>query len=116
MINGNEYAWEDMQIVMPGKATPLTGIVAVSYATKRDKKHIHGAGADPHGIGHGKKEYTGKITLLQSTVEEIQQGLPAGKDPSDVRFPVLTVSYAPEGGVETTDQWEDWGITDFEKA
>lgn len=116
MINGNEYAWEDIQVMLPGKATPITGIVGVSYGTKREKKYIHGAGSDPQSIGRGKKEYPGKITLLQSTLEEIQAGLPPGTDPSDVRFPVATISYAPEGGVEVTDQWLDWEITDFEKA
>src|SRR5688572_27229923 len=101
MINGNEYAWEDLQIVMEGKAQPLEGVTEIEYTTKKEHTNIYGKGDKPVAMGRGKKEPGGKIVLLQSEFEALQQSLPAGKDATDRKPFTITVAYAPEGGVET---------------
>jgi len=48
-INGQEYAWEDVQIVMLGR--PVIGVVEISYKTMREKKNIMGRGSRPVARG-----------------------------------------------------------------
>lgn len=104
MINGNEYAWEDLQIVMEGKAQPLQGVAEIEYTTKKEHSNIYGKGDDPVAMGRGKREYSGKIVLLQSEFEALQRSMPGGSDVTKKVPFAITVAYAPEGGVETTDE------------
>lgn len=103
MINGNEYAWEDLQVVIEGKAQPLEGISEIEYVTKKEHSNIYGRGDKPVAMGRGKKEYSGKIKLLQSELEAMQRTLAKGKDITDMNGVSVSVSYAPAGGVITTD-------------
>jgi hypothetical protein len=95
MVNGEEYAWEDVQVALNGRV--IEGINEIEYTTEREFNEVRGRGSDPHTLGRGNKTYSGKLVMLQSEVEGIQRGLPRGKD-------ITTVSYAPEGGLRTTDQ------------
>lgn len=104
MINQNEYAWEDIQIVLPGKPLPIEGVVAVEYTEKKEHMNIYGRGSKPIRMGRGKTEYEGSITLLQSEIEALQQSLPAGKSLTQMVPFTITVAYAPEGGVSVVDQ------------
>ena len=102
MINGNEYAWEDIQVVLFGRV--VEGITAIEYSMKKEHTNIYGRGSKPIAMGRGKNEPTGSITLLQSEVEAIQAGLPKGMSLVDIPAFNIPVSYAPEtGGVVTTD-------------
>jgi hypothetical protein len=113
MINGEEYAFEDLQGTFNG--LPCDAIQEVEYTAQKDYTEVYGRGAEPHTLGRGKKSYDAKIVVLQSFVEGIQRGLPRGKDLTDV--PVeLTISYAPEGGVITTDQITRGRITKITKG
>lgn len=104
MINGNEYAYEDIAVILPGSATPVDGVAAIEYETKKDHTNIYARGDKPVAMGRGKKEFAGSMTLLQSTVEAMQAGLPVGKDLTDITAFTVTVAYAPEAGVATVDQ------------
>lgn len=100
-INGEEYAWEDIQVAMSGKV--IEGIQGISYTVKRNHTNIYGRGNKPIAGGRGKKEYDGSITLLQSEVEALQLTLPRGKDITDIKPFDIVVAFAPEGGKITTD-------------
>lgn len=114
-INGQEYAWEDVQIVMLGR--PVIGVVEISYKTAREKKNIMGRGSRPVARGRGPKNYEGKIKLLQSELEALQRGLKKGTDPTDIRPFQIVVAYAPvEGGVITTDLLDDVEFLELEKT
>ena len=103
MINGNEYASEDVKIIMPGKPLPEEGVVAIEYEVERDHKEIHGLGKDPVALGRGKKTRKGKVTVLQSVIEGMQAKLLPGQDLTDLPPFPITVAYAPAGGVATVD-------------
>ncbi len=113
MINGNEYAWEDIQLVIEGKSSPILGFRAVEYTTKRKHENIYGAGNKPVAVGRGAVEYEGSITLLQSEVEAMQKSW--GGDITRKVFNV-TVAYAPAGGEETVDQLMSCRISEFKKG
>lgn len=100
MINGNEYAFEDIEIVILGR--PLVGFTGIEYSTKKDKTYIHARGAKTKSIGRGQETSSGTLSLLQSEVEAIQRQLPKGVKITDIYFNI-TVAYAPLGGVITID-------------
>ena len=104
MVNGNEYSWEDISILIPGKATPVRGITDIMYTVKKDHTNIYGKGDKPVAMGRGKKEYEGEITLLQSEVEGMLSTLLPGQDITNIPAGIVTVAYAPIGGVSVVDQ------------
>ncbi len=104
IVNGNEYSWGDIEIMLPGSNVPVSGITGVEYSEKQEKAAIHARGYKPHKIGRGKKEYSGSVSILQSELEAMIQALPAGKSLTDLAPAIITISYAPEGGVMVTDQ------------
>lgn len=113
MINGEEYAFEDVGIAINGR--PITGFQEVEYTTQKEFNEVFGKGAEAHTLGRGKKTFDAKLVVLQSEVEGIQRGLPRGKDLTDVTVEV-TVSYAPEGGTITTDQIQRGRISKITKG
>jgi hypothetical protein len=116
MINGNEYAWEDIQVVLPGKTIPNDGVAGIEYTVKKDHTNVYARGDKPIKMGRGKKEYSGMMTLLQSCVEEMQAGLAPGKDLTDIAaFPII-VGYAPEGGIATVDRLLYTRISEYKKG
>lgn len=103
MINGNEYASEDVKIILPGKPIPEEGVVAIEYEVMRDHKEVYGMGKDPVALGRGKKERKGSVTVLQSVVEGMQATLLPGQDLTDLPPFPITVAFAPAGGLVTVD-------------
>ena len=116
MINGNEYAWEDVQVILPGKATPVEGIVAIEYEESKDHTEVYGRGSKPVALGRGKTSFNGSMTLNQSEFEALQQSLPFGKSVTQLAPFNVTVAYAPEGGIATVDQLIAVRIKKFKKG
>lgn len=115
MINGYEYAWEDITIVMFDRI--INGITDLKYKTKREQVEIYGRGAIPVALGKSKKEFEGSITLLQSEVEALQRSLTTSKDLTDIQAFDITISYIPEGSLQSvTDILKDCRFTEFEKG
>jgi len=115
MINGNEYAYEDVQVVIMGRL--LTGIRGFRYGAQKAHTNVHGRGNVPVAMGRGKKDSTPAVlTLLQSEFEALVAATPPGKDPTDWAPFEGTVAYAPEGGVITTDIVPYCRVTSWEKG
>jgi hypothetical protein len=115
MINGNEYAFEDMQCVINGIS--LEGFVDVRYGATKEHTNIHGRGNRPVSMCRGKKDATqGKLTLLQSEFERLQAATPPGMDPTDWVPFTMTISYAPLGGVPVTDVVPFCRVSQWEKG
>lgn len=114
MINGNEYAWEDIVVAIAGR--PVTGITDIKYSNKRNIDLIYGAGANPHTHGRGKKEPSAEITIFQSEFEALQAGLPAGTDLTDVAPFPIAVNYAVAGQAGITDVIESCRVESWEKG
>jgi hypothetical protein len=103
MINGEEYAWEDIQVIMEGKSVPLIECSAIEYESKKDHVNVYAAGAKPVAMGRGKEEYSGSITILQSGLEAMVASMPRGKKITDRKAFIISVAYAPEAGLATVD-------------
>lgn len=101
MINGNLYAFEDIEINVNGFESDA---LEIEYGANKNHYNIHGRGGKIVGMGRGKKDAEpGRLLVLQSDFDAMVAASPRGTDPTDwVAFPV-SVSYAPEGGVMTTD-------------
>ncbi len=115
MINGNEYAFEDMQCVINGIS--LEGFEDVRYGATKEHGNAHGRGNAPVGMTRGKKDSKpGKLTLLQSEFERLQAATPPGMDPTDWVPFTMVVSYAPIGGIQVTDVIPFCRVSDYEKG
>ncbi|MGB0522382.1 MAG: hypothetical protein ACPGJS_05450 [Flammeovirgaceae bacterium] len=93
MINGREYAWEDIEVVVNG--TLVVGVQAISYTSRKSHENIYGRGAKPIAMVRGKEEFEGSITLLQTEVERIQRSLPRGRNITHASPFNITVAYNP---------------------
>jgi len=110
-FNSKEYAWVDLVLVMMGK--PVAGIRAVAYKTTVQQEALYAAGKYPRSIQKGKIGYEGTLTLLQSEVIQLHYAAKAKGHDSlcDIEFDAV-VSYAPEGGVITTDVIKNISISE----
>ena len=114
MINGQEYGFEDIDLVINGVV--ITGFDSVEYGTEKVKENVIGRGNKPVARARGTKNHTASIGLHQSEVEAIQATLSRGQDLTDIKpFPIV-ISYAPEGGVITTDILKTVEVTKVNKA
>ena len=102
-INNKEYAWGDITVVVLGR--PVIGITGVDYTTKKAKEARHGAGREPKSIQHGRREYEGTLTLMQSEVIALNKAAQASgyKDILDVDVDII-VAYLGDNGVVSTDK------------
>lgn len=115
MVNGNEYGWEDIQIVVEGKPIPLTGVQGVEYTSTKVHENIYGRGNRPVSMGRGKEDFSGKLTILQSELEAMQISFGSRSLVNRAPF-AITVAYAPETGPVVTDQLEGCRITNIKKG
>jgi hypothetical protein len=114
MINGNEYAFEDLNVMIMGR--PLIGIKEISYGVTKEHGNQHGRGNIPVAMTRGKKDAKpAKLVIAQSEFEALQRATPAGKDPTDWAPFDMVASYAPLGGVITTDIVPYCRVSDWEK-
>lgn len=115
MINGMEYAFEDIRISMLGRS--IVGFTAVKYGATKEYTNIHARGNKPIKRGRGKKDaQPASITLLQSEFEALQRLAPPLTDPTDWAPFDIAVSYAPLGGIITTDIVPACQVTSWEKG
>ena len=103
IINRSEYAFGDLQVWLFGQK--VGGLRGIEYTTKKDKEAVGGAGYDPRGIQHKRREYSGTLTILQSELEALNRSARAKgyKDILDVEFDIVVV-YASSRGMLTTDK------------
>lgn len=110
-FNSKEYAWIDVKVVLLGKE--VTGLRGIEYKMKRQKEALFATGKKARGIQLGKKEYEGKITVLQSEIIAMQSAAKAKgyDDITDLEFDAI-VSYLPNSGIIQTDKVVNLSITD----
>lgn len=94
-INGKEYAWADIKIVMWGR--PVVGATGIEYKLGKEKTPLYAAGRYAKSIQHGKRAASGTLTVLQSEIIAMNRAAKAKgyKDILDVEAEIL-VSYIPE--------------------
>lgn len=114
-INGKEYSWGDVEVVMLGR--PVLGITGIKYKSAQEKEHSYARGNKPHSIQKGNKTFDGSITLLQSEVEALLRAVGAGKSLEDIAPFDILVTYLPAEGVPiVTDSIKLAEFTECEKA
>lgn len=113
-FNSKEYSYCDIQVTVLGRV--LTGLRGIEYTAKKTKEAVFGAGVTPKSIQHGRREYEGTLTVLQSELEALNRAAKeAGHtDCLDIEFDIV-VTYLSEG-VLTTDIVRCASITEFPKG
>ncbi|MDE5703329.1 MAG: hypothetical protein K2H70_00740 [Bacteroidales bacterium] len=113
-FNSKEYAFCDVQVTILGR--PITGLRGIEYTVKKTKEALYGAGVNPKSIQHGRREYEGTLTVLQSELEALNRAAKeAGHtDALDIEFDAV-VTYLNEG-ILTTDIVRCASITEFPKG
>lgn len=113
-FNSREYSYCDVQAIILGR--PLTGLRGIEYTAKKSKEAVFGAGINPKSIQHGRREYEGTLTVLQSELEALNRAAKeAGyTDCLDLEFDIV-VTYT-SGETVTTDIIRCASITEFPKG
>ena len=103
MFDSKEYDFCDIQLFLLGRF--VGGLRGIEYKVKKAKTALYGAGRYARGVQHGKREYEGTITVLQSELIALDRAAKeAGKkDILDLDFDIV-VSYISEGLIVTTDK------------
>lgn len=114
-INGQEYGWEDVQIVVQGKASPLTGVQGVEYKSTKEHINVMGRGNKPVSMARGPEGYEGSLTILQSELEAMQDAFGSEALTTRPAFDIA-VSYAPLVGAARTDLLKGCRINEVSKA
>lgn len=113
-FNSREYSYCNVQATILGR--PLTGLRGIEYTAKKSKEALFGAGVNPKSIQHGRREYEGTLTVLQSELEALNRAAKeAGyTDCLDLEFDIV-VTYANENSI-ATDIIRCASITEFPKG
>ena len=113
-FNSREYSYCDVQATILGR--PLTGLRGIEYTAKKSKEAVFGAGINPKSIQHGRREYEGTLTVMQSELEALNRAAKeAGyTDCLDLEFDIV-VTYT-SGETVTTDIIRCASITEFPKG
>ena len=114
IFNSKEYSYVNINVVVLGRT--LTGLRGIEYTPKMNKELLYGAGVNPKAIQHGRREYEGALTVLQSELEALNRAAKeAGyTDCLDLEFDIV-VTYAASG-VVSTDIVRCASITEFPKG
>ncbi|MCM1042377.1 MAG: hypothetical protein NC396_08150 [Bacteroides sp.] len=113
-FNSKEYSYCDVQATVLGR--PLTGLRGIEYTAKKSKEAVFGAGINPKSIQHGRREYEGTLTVLQSELEALNRAAKeAGHtDCLDLEFDIV-VTYTNSDTI-ATDIIRCASITEFPKG
>jgi len=69
-INGREYEWADISMVIGG--VPIAGFREVKYKRQREKEAMFAKGRKAHSIQAGNESVTGSIKFTQSQLEALE--------------------------------------------
>lgn len=114
-FNSSEYTYCDLEVVLLGR--PVIGLRGIEYGSKKAKEVLFGAGRKGRGIQHGKREYEGTLTVLQSELTALDRAAKeAGReDCLDLDFDII-VTYISPGGVVSVDRVVGASITEAKKG
>jgi hypothetical protein len=97
LINGINYSWANVQIVLFG--VPVVGITKIAYKRKQKKENNYGFGSQPVSRGYGNEEYEGSIELY---VDEWQRIIAASPNRNPNLIPPFDIQVLFSGqGVQT---------------
>ena len=94
-INGVQYYWGQVVITALGNA--FVGVEKISYEENQDMELNYGAGNYALGMGFGKIDAKGSITLYQEELEALQNAAPNRRLQAIPNFDI-TITYLVEPG------------------
>lgn len=102
-INGYEYGWGNIQMLVNGVA--LTAVTSINYSETADVQKLFGVGRQTIAYGIGNYEAESDITVLSSEVIALQdaaraQGFSDGNIMGLTPFDII-ISYIPSEGQGT---------------
>ena len=111
-FNSREYTWCDLRTYFLGRE--VAGMRAIEYKKKKTKTPLYAAGRKPRSIQHGKREYEGTLTILQSELIAMNRAAKQKgyEDIMDIEFDVIA-SYISEEGITTNDRISGVSITEM---
>lgn len=111
-INGKQYDWEDMHIVLPhGEAV---GITEIKYTDGQSIEARYGRGAVPRGWGRGNYEATGSMVLDRDEWEKFKRSIMDGIGIFDHEPFTIVVAYANNYMGTVVDTLKSCKITKFD--
>lgn len=111
-INGKQYDWEDMHIVLPhGEAV---GITEIKYTDGQSIEARYGRGAVPRGWGRGNYEATGSMVLDRDEWEKFKKAIMDGIGIFDHEPFTIVVAYANDYMGTVVDTLKSCKITKFD--
>ena len=111
-INGRQYDWEDMHIVLPhGEAV---GISEIKYTDGQSIEARYGRGAVPRGYGRGNYEASGSMVLDRDEWEKFRESIMDGIDIFDHLPFTIVVAYANNDMGIIVDTLKSCKITKFD--
>jgi len=110
MINGQNYSWEDISIVLPHGE--LINVENIDYSDGKELEQTYGKGSNPVGYGVGNYSAESKITMLKEEYEKLgQYAEKTGKGIYRMKpFPVV-VNYANDDQASISDTLRDCKVT-----
>lgn len=113
-INGKQYDWEDMHIVLPhGEAV---GITEIKYTDGQSIEARYGRGAVPRGWGRGNYEASGSMVLDRDEWEKFRKSIMDGAGIFDHEPFTIVVAYANDYMGTVVDTLKSCKITKFDGA
>jgi hypothetical protein len=100
MINGREYEFEDMTLILGGR--DVSGFRGIKYTKKQEKEALFGKGNKAQSIQKGNISCEGEINLTQSEYETLRV-LGKGSVLNLSLNAVIVYGDASKGDVMTTD-------------
>lgn len=96
LINGRQYAWGDITIMLWGQ--PVFDAIGIDYKVSQKQDYLYSTGREPRGVQLGEKEYTGTLTVLQSEIEALNRTARAKGYDSIVGVDAdIVISYSVDG-------------------
>lgn len=118
MINGREYEWADIFIVVGG--VPVVGFREINYKREVEKEPMYAKGRKAHSIQSGNETVTGSLTFTQSQFEALEAA--TGGDILSAKVDIV-VAYGVEmnaasatSAVISTDTIVGAEFTEYEKG
>ncbi|MCT4614551.1 MAG: hypothetical protein N4A49_06715 [Marinifilaceae bacterium] len=114
-FNSKEYTYCDMNVIVGGKE--IIGLRGIEYKSKKNKEVLFGRGGMGKSIQHGKREYDGTLTVLQSEIIALDQSAKEKgfKDCLDLDFQII-ITYMGDNGVLTMDKVLGASLTEVPKG
>ncbi len=115
-MNGQAFSWQDASIRIKtllggaGKEYPCR---AYTQTTTRESSNIHVNSPQPYEYSRGPKNHEGSITVLQSTLIDMERDNPLAEDLTDIIFDVSISFVNPANpDILSVKVWEACSITE----